>query len=291
MAMMTAALVALACAQDAPVELRWKFEPGKEMLYRFNQQQVFEMQGIGMEQSVGFQALMKVVEVAPDGIATVSFTYKGVSARGKGLLDFEYDSEKDKEPPAGAPQAAMMARMVGKSMKMKMKPTGQVVEILDYEKLVEELLAGEENEAAREMMRQMYSSDAVKSQMQGMAPALPEKAVKPGDTWKDSFDFKMPLPMSMAFTTVSTLKSLKDGQATLEQDVKIEFKANPDQPDQALPFEMRDAKGKGTSVFSVERGQFLSHKLVMEMTLVVAGNEMPMKMEQEMTLAEPKRDF
>ncbi|HYF01711.1 MAG TPA: DUF6263 family protein, partial [Planctomycetota bacterium] len=190
-----------------------------------------------------------------------------------------------------APQAAMFAKMVGKSMKMKMKPTGKVVEILEFEKMVAELLEGEENEAMREAMKQMYSGEQFKSQMQGMAPVLPEQAVKPGDTWKDAFDFKLPMPVSMTFTSVSTLKALKDGEATIGQDVKIEFKQNPDQPDQALPFEMKDAKGQGTSVFSVQKGQFLSQKLVMEMKMVVAGNEMPMKMEQEMKLVEGKKEF
>ena len=89
MATMMAAVMALACAQDAPVELRWKFEKGREMLYRFNQKQAFEIQGAAMEQAFGFTALLKVEDVGADGLATVTFTYKAVTAKGTGLMEFE----------------------------------------------------------------------------------------------------------------------------------------------------------------------------------------------------------
>lgn len=290
MSILTIAMTAVLCAQDG-AELRLKLEKGAEHLYRFTQKQSFEVQGAAMEQTIGFLLAMQVKDVAADGTATVAYTYKGVSAKATGLLEFDYDSEKDKEPPAGAPQAAMLARMIGKTLTSRISPTGKILEVMDYEKFVEGLLEGEENEALRGMMKEMFSGEAFKSQMQGMAPALPEKKVKPGDTWKDEMDYKLPLPISMKFVNTSTLKEIKDGKAVIDQDVKIEFKANPDQPDQALPFQMKDAKGRGTLVFSLDKGQFLSQKMVMEMTMDIAGNEMPMKMEQEMKLVEAKKEF
>ena len=52
--------------------------------------------------------------------------------------------------------------------------------------------------------------------------------------------------------------------------------------------EIKDGKGKATSVFSLDKGCFVSQKSAMEMTIAVQGQAMPMKTVVELTLVSRK---
>jgi len=284
-----ALLLALPLAQDK-VELRWKWEKGQEYVYKSSQKTLLEFGGQPMDQQMGYKYSLTVAGVAESGEATITVKYLAVVTKGTGPTgEYDYDSEKDKEVPTEGP-AAMQAKMVGQSFTMKMTPAGRVTDVQGYDKVLEAMTKGdgEENAAMRAQLKQMFNNETFKGMMQQMAPPLPDQKVGKGDTWANDFTVKMPMIGGMMFTMKSTLADLKENNAQIDQDIKIELKGGDKDNPLAGLIEMKDAKGKASAVYSVDKGCFLSQKSAMEMKLAVQGMEMPMKTSVELTLVSRK---
>jgi len=284
-----ALLLALPLAQDK-VELRWKWQKGQEYVYKSSQKTLLEFGGQPMDQQMGYKYSLTVTDVAESGEATITVKYLAVVTKGTGPTgEYDYDSEKDKEAPAEGP-AAMQAKMVGQSFTMKMTPAGRVTDVQGYDKVLEAMTKGEgeENAAMRAQLKQMFNNDTFKGMMQQMAPPLPDQKVGKGDTWANDFTVKMPMIGGMMFTMKSTLSDLKENNAQIDQDIKIELKGGEKDNPLAGLIEIKGAKGKASAVYSTDKGCFLSQKSAMEMKLAVQGMEMPMKTSVELTLVSRK---
>jgi hypothetical protein len=92
----------------------------------------------------------------------------------------------------------------------------------------------------------------------------------------------------MNFTLKSKLADLKDANAHIEQDIKVELKGGDKDNPLAGLVEIKDGKGKATSVYATDKGCFVSQKSAMEMKIAVQGQEMPMKTVVELTLVSRK---
>ena len=291
--LMTAAL--LLSTQDGKVELKWKFEKGRELTYKQTQKQSMEFAGTAMEQESSQTQVWTVKDVDADGTATIETKCVAVASKASGAMEFEYDSEKDKEVPEN-PQVKMMAKMVGKVFTLKMTPSGKIVEMKGFDALMEEMLKelGEDVGPMKEMLKQMLSDDTMKSAMQQLAPMLPEKPVGKGDAWKNDLTLKFPMIGAMKFGVASTMTDLKDGEAHIGQTWTIELKGDDADKDNPLGglVKITDSKGKAAIVFSASKGCFVSQKMTMEMTMDAGGQQIPVKTESEMKLVDrPKKNF
>jgi hypothetical protein len=290
MKLIVSALALLVFAQDEKLELRWKWEKGRELIYKTQQKTIMELGGAPMGQEISNTYSMTVTSVAENGDATVTMKYLALGAKGNGPTgEYDYDSEKDKEPPTTGP-AAFQAKMLGQSFVMKMTPTGKVTDVQGFEKILEEMLKGQpadDGGATKMQLKQMFSNDAFKGMMQQMAPPLPDAKVGKSDTWNNEFTVKVPMLGSMNYVMKSTMSELQDKKATIDQDIAISLKpgADKDNPFAGM-IEIKDAKGKAQSVFSASKGCFLSQKTTMEMLIGVGGQAMPMKTVSEMKLVE-----
>ena len=284
-----AAIALLLSLQEAKVELRWKWQKGQELVYKTTQKTLLEFGGQPLDQQIGYTYSMTVQDVTESGEATIVMKYLGVVAKGTGPTgDYDYDSEKDKEPPADGP-AAMQARMIGLSFTMKTTTQGRVTDVQGYDKLLEAMTKGtEDNPAVKAQLKQMFNNETFKGMMQQMAPPLPEAKVGKGDKWASDFTIKMPMIGAMTFSMASTLAELKENNAQVDQDIKVELKGGEKDNPLAGLVEIKDAKGKASGIFSLEKGCFLSQKSSMDMTLGVQGQQMPMKTVVELKLVSRK---
>jgi hypothetical protein len=278
MKLLGAALLLVLSAQDK-VELRWKWQKDQELVYKSSQQTKMEFGGQPMEQQMSYTYSMTVTDVAESGEATIRVKYLAVATKGAGPQgEYDYDSEKDKEAPSEGP-AAMQAKMVGQSFTMKMTPVGRVTDVQGYDKVLEAMMkGGEDNPGVRAQLKQMFSNDTFKGMMQQMAPPLPEEKVGPGDGWANEFTVKMPMIGGMMFSLKSKLADLKENNAHIDQDIKVELKGGDKDNPLAGLVEIREGKGKASSVYSLEKGCFLSQKSTMEMKMTIKNNEMPIEM-------------
>jgi hypothetical protein len=283
-----ALLLSAATAQDGTTDLRWKFQKDQELLYKSTQKTSMVAGGQGIKQEMSTTISMTVTEVDEKGAGTITARYVALSAKSEGPQEYDYDSEKDKEAPT-EPPLSLMARLVGQSFTLKMSASGRVLEVKGFDKILDTMVKGDENAAA--MMKQMFSDEAYKGMMQQMTPPLPEGKVAKGATWANDFSIKMPFLGNIKFCMNSTLTDIKDQNALVDQEITIELKPGDDKDNpMAGMVEIKNSKGKSTSVFSIERGCFLSQKGRMEMTLSAGGQEMPLLTESEFTLVEKKKN-
>ncbi len=283
LALLLPALVA--AAPQEKVELRWKWEKGQELVYKFQQKTVLELLGRPIEQQMGYTYSMTVSEVSDAGEATLTMKYLAVSTRGSGPRgEFDYDSERDKDVPADGP-AAMNARMVGQSFTMKMNSLGRVTDVQGFDKVLQAIMNGQEPDP---QFKKMFSNDAFKGMMQEMAPPLPPTKVGKGDVWETDYVVKRPIIGAMKFTQNSKLKDVKDGNAAFDQDIKVELgKGEADTP-YAGVLELKDAAGKASAIFSIEKGCFLSQKSALELKIADQTQVVPMKTVVELKLISRK---
>ena len=276
--------------QEEKVLLQWKFQEGMKHRYRMTQKVTMDFDGTLMVQEQSFTYEMWVKGVDEKGTATVEMKYESMAVKATGLAEYEYDSEKDEDPPDELGGAAVTG-LLGKSFTMKMTPSGRVVEVQGLDKLLGKLLEGEEG--ATPMLRQMLSDKSMKSMLQQMSPPLPEKKVGKGDRWKDTFAIDFARVGKMEFTLDSTLGGVKDGKAKIDQDVKIKLKpAEGDDEDPSQGgVEIMEMKGRAGTIFSIKRGLFLSSESTIKMKLSARGNEVPIEIEGRFELVENKREF
>jgi len=287
MKVFAASLVLLLAGQDK-VELRWKWTKGQELVYKSSQKMVMEFGGAPMEQSMGYTYSMTVNEVADSGEATLTIKYLAVVAKGSLPVEYDYDSEKDKEAPADGP-AAMQAKMVGQSFTMKLNPLGRVTAIQGYDKVLDAMLKGapEDNPQMRTQLKQMYNDEAFKGTMQQMFPPLPESKVGKDDPWKSEFIVKVPMLGGMTFTQDSKVTDVKEGNAHFDQDIKVEMKGEKENP-LAGVMELKEAKGKASAAFSADKGCIVTQKSTMAMKMTVQGNPLTMSTTGEVRLVSRK---
>lgn len=285
---------ALLLSGQEKVELKWSFEKGRELTYKQTQKQTLELFGSVMDQETSQILGWKVTDVAADGTATIETTCLAIAMKAAGAMEFEYDSDKDKELPEN-PQVRMMAKMVGKTFTIKMTPKGKILESKGVDALLDDMLKefGDDAGPMREMLKQMLSDDTMKSSMQQMAPMLPQGPVAKGDKWKDEFTLKFPMIGGMKFGVASTLQEVGGGQAKVDQDWTIELKAGEENENPlGAVFKITDSKGKAQLVFSLDKGHFISQQIEMTMTMEANGQQIPVKTKSEMKLVDrPKKKF
>ena len=285
------AVLLLALSTQEKVELRWKWQKGQELVYKSSNRTLMQFGGQPIDQQMGYTYSMSVTDLSESGEATILAKYTAVVAKGVGPGgEFEYDSEKDKEPPADGP-AAFQARMVGQSFTMKMDAQGRVTEVKGYDKVLEAMMKGAGDEAApmKMQLKQLFNNDIFKGMMQRMAPPLPDRKVGKGESWTNDFVVKMPMLGGMKFAMKASLTDLQGGSATIDQDVQISI-AGENKNDNPLAglMEIKDGVGKATAVFSIEKGCYLSQKSTLDMKISAGGTEMPMKSVVELKLVNPK---
>jgi hypothetical protein len=285
MKLLSAAFLLLAFPQDK-VELRWKWQKGLELVYQSSNRTLMQFGGRPIDQQMGYTYSMTVTNLSESGEATILVKYLAVVAKGAGPGgDFAYDSEKDKEPPAEGP-AAMQARMIGQSFTMTMNALGRITEVKGYDKVLEAMMKdlGDDAGPMKMQLKQMFNNDIFKGMMQRMAPPLPEGKVGKGDTWTDDFVVKMPMLGGMKFAMKATLAGVEDGKASIDQDVQIGLVGETNDNPLAGLMEIKDGAVKGTAVFSIEKGCYLSQKSTLDMKIGAGGTEMPMKSILELKL-------
>jgi hypothetical protein len=275
--MRAVAALALLLLQDAPVELRWKFPAGAER--RFRLRQTFDLGGLALEARDLIAVSLK--EAGADGAVVLRARYDAVALKSTGVQKYDYDSERDKEPGAD-PNARMVATLVGQGFEFRMNPLGEVLEVKGFDRLLDGMVraaGGQQEEAlAQQLFKQMYTDGVMKTRLQQISLGLPAGKVRPGEEWENALRMVLPIVGPVKLKGRSRIASLKDGDAAIEQDLKVEgVDVDPNNPLAGL----YDVKGRKISagwVFATGPGCSRSVQLDLDLDLTTPGTTVPLKL-------------
>jgi hypothetical protein len=270
-------LLLLTALQDAPVELRWRFPAGEERRFRLHQ--VFDLGGLQLDARDVLALSLK--EAQADGVSLVRARYDAVAMTSTGVQKYEYDSEKQRDPGSD-PNAKMLATLVGQSFEFRMTPMGEILEVRGFDRLLEGMVraaGGQQEEAlALQLFKQMYTDAVMKTRLQQMSTGLPAAKVKPGEPWENALRLVLPIVGPLKLKGRSTIASLKDGDAVVDQDLRVEgVEMDPNNPLAGL-YDIKGKKVSSKSVFSVTRGCSRSVQLDLDLDMTTPGTTVPLKL-------------
>lgn len=289
-----AALAATGSAASAQqVTLQWKYVDGSELVYRMRNYQEMEMpEGPGGSVSEQTQTMRwSVLEVAPNGDATMRITTERIQVNMEGPMgNVAYDSATDEAPTN--PMAQIFAAMAGLSYTLVIGSDGTVKSVQGIEEVRDAIFSAlppEVSAMAQGMLDQMFTEETMTSMMQQSIHVFPQEPVGPGDSWQNSFGFRLPMIGTMTTNLDFTVDAIeeRDGRtvAVISTTGEMTF---GDDPDSQLAGMMAIGNTAmiGSFVFDVDRGITLESNtsMTMEMTVAAGGQEMVMGMVQTTTL-------
>ena len=283
--------ILLAAAPQEKVKLEWKWKKGETLRYEMTQSSTTPTGAGEMKQEQLFGMTMAVEEVGGDGAGSLKVTYDRVKILMSGMMETDYDSDRDKEPPTEG-TGKLMSGFLGESVTMKMSTRGEVLEVKGFDALIEKVAKSApegQGDMMQQMMKQAYSDENMASMMQQGYTVLPKDPVAVGDSWESQGTFPMPMMGKMKVTTKCTLKEIRDGgkEAVIAQANKIEVDPEAENPMQGV-LEVKDAAGTYEVIWSLERGAMTSMKGDMKMVMSAGGQEIKTTNTTEMKWA-PKK--
>jgi hypothetical protein len=203
------------------------FDPGKEVLLRFNLEKgrsyayeialgiAQEMQERKMNTGMNWKYTIQVIN-DKGSLKTLKVIYDRIGMSmdmGGQKMEFSSDS------PAGDPSnplnmvTNLFSAMKGKSFTMKVDANGQIKEVNGIDQLGEELVTGLNLPAASkdrmlQSFRSKFNENDVKETFSQTFSMLPNKKVKPGDSWERESMTRVG-PTKGKLLTVYTVRSIK----------------------------------------------------------------------------------
>jgi hypothetical protein len=182
----------------SPVTIRFHPTEGLSKSFRadFDMDMDMEADGedVGMSMKMGVEFTLSVESVDESGAAKVKATYDALSMNlrvsTKNVDErMRYDSKTGVADPA---RMNVLGKMVGRSLRMQLRPDGSVAKLEGLNELLREIGGGP---AAKnlESMSGMYEQ---------MTMFFPDHPVDNGDTWTKTYETRLPAPMKMELDCV-----------------------------------------------------------------------------------------
>jgi hypothetical protein len=270
-------------AQDTTLRYRWT--KGEVVRYRTTTQTDMTMSGIpgmgDMNVTTSMVQVTKMVtdSVAADGTATVKVTYESVkmSMSIPMMGDVVFDSANP-AAAAGNPIAEglkPLGALVGQEFTITSSPLGKILKIDGLGPIFDKVKAQLEASGAgagglggANNLSSILSEDAQRSTMQQASAPFPEKPIKAGESWDNSF--KIPNPFGQQLVAYKyTLKDVTGDTARImtAATVKPDGPATPMGP---MTVTMGDGTGQGEITFDVKSGRARKTVSTLSMPLAMA---------------------
>jgi hypothetical protein len=278
-------LSASASVQD--VTLRYRWAKGDTARYRLTMNSAVTMSGLpgGMGDVTLNTRIAQVLrndveDMSGDGAATIRQTFESVRVEiDTPMGKMQYDSAAP-ESAAGDPGSAlvkdMYAGLVGESIVIVMSQSGEVRKVDGMSRLAEKMFAKLPGQAMGPMgdsLKAGLSDDAMKIILSQGFGQLPEKPVKPGDTWNTQMTVPNPMIGGMTTKMASTLKAVDASQmATIVTKVAIaQDTSKPAANPMGFTVQMSEGTGAGEILFDAARGQLQRGTTELTLPMTMSG--------------------
>jgi hypothetical protein len=298
----TALAVRMASAQEAGKIFRWKLKPGETLKFCMAQDMAQNIHmgdgkpATAITTKMTMDMAWKVDTVDDKGMITLDQLIERIQMKvqsAQGVI-MEYDSASGKEPEG---MTKMIAPMFDAMLKKPFRTTFSSRGELKKVKLPQGMLEGL-NKSTGGQMGSLLSEDTMKQF--GMMSVFPEGTVKPGQTWTQETNIKVPVIGNQVVKTTFRYDGpeARDGKTldkiSVTQSMKSEGKkpAGEGKEDEKKGmFGFNGTEGKGVLLFDNVAGRLVEVKMDMKMKLDmnVMGQKVTQDMDMKMRLS-PRPD-
>lgn len=287
----SAALLVAASAAAQSVSLKPKFTSGRtdflELVEDVDQSMKGGMAGPdGMSMKIKQAFVVKrAVDAAEKDKARIKFTYDRIlSGFDAPMMAIDYDSDSKNNDVDAAPYEDVYKIVLGESVVAEVGPDGRTTNVSGMKNIIAKVEEKVSNNPFWAQIKSHMSDDSFGVQMvNARFGLLPDKEVKPGDTWTATLREKMPGMGTLVRELKCTLKGVdkKDGHtiATIEYEGKVSSEAskNPEDDVNAMGMSAKVESGetKGQAEFDVDAGDFVRSQADSKMNLAIAMRGAP----------------
>jgi hypothetical protein len=281
-----AMIVSLTTAEaDAQTPLRWKFKLGDKLDYHMVEEMTLTTRGAPLDETSTplhqeMDMTWKVVGVKDDGEAVIEQKFHDVTLKMTGPRGekIEYKSGGDE---ATASLAAMVAPIYDALTKgvfeFTMTARGEIKNV----KVADEVLEALKNSPGAAMLGDIATAEGLQRMLVKWALVLPEKAPKPGETWRSRVELKSPAGGEQIVESSYRYEGTKeiDGRtfAVFRPGLEITFSGKD-----GTPTKVKEQESTGEILFDVQAGRLASATLKRGLTMdvTVAGQTVEQKVKQ-----------
>lgn len=295
-ALALAALIAPAFAQDAGTKLEWKLEPNKTFYQTMTTttDQTMKVMGsdIKQKQEQTFYFSWTPVKKNDDGSWEIKQKIEGVKMRIEiGGQPIEYDSTKEGQQTSTA-LSEFFKQLVGSEFTLTVDKNFKVTKIEGRDAFLKKLTGA--NPQMEALLKQILSEDALKEMADPTFAAIPNKEVKPNESWEK----KSTLNMGPIGTYENNYKYTFEGKKennkpTIKVETTLKYTPPADNVQSGgLPFKIKSAtlaskNAGGTITFNPDSGRVEDSNMKVEMegdlNIEIGGQNTAVKLNQTQT--------
>jgi hypothetical protein len=271
------------------VELRWRGRPGDVLRLRLTMTQTMtnSMMPEPFETETSMVMRQEVMEVSEEGVGSLDVAYEAIRMKAGAPAALDYDSSrKGDAAKANDPTlAAMFEPLLAADVRMKITPSGEILEIAGLEHAFDGMEAAAPGMG--EMFEKTFGGESLKRMVE--VTVFPEKTLVAGDTWQRDVELEVPMLGTMAVHFDNVLEG-KEKRGTAEcARIGVRGTMELEMADPASPAKVTldESTFSGTLFIELERG-FLQESQIestMSFTMSIPGGEgmtMEMEMQQRM---------
>ena len=250
-------------AQELALKYTWP--KGEELRYTFTTESTVAMSGLpGVGDMTVGNTIVQVHQmtgdsVAADGVATVRMRIEAIkmtSSTPMGSVNYDSAAPATATDSTAAMLASVYGPMIGANLTATMAPNGVVRTLEGMAKLKETAQAVQQATAGLGLGgADLLSDEAMKSTYRNFG-SLPDKPVKPGDTWKSEVTIPNPLgaqTVSSTFTAKGVEKL--DGRDVVRIGVVEVIKTAPGGTMGPMSVQVGDGTSQGDVLFNAKLGR------------------------------------
>lgn len=259
--------------------LRYRWTKGQSLRYRTVQESNIAMSGIPGAGDMTITTTMTEVhlitasDVAADGTATLSVKFESMKLDvGTPMGNMSVDSAASGTPdPMLADAQKMLQAVIGESVTMVMSPTGAIKSVDGMARLSAKLKAAmPTGSPVAQSLDAMMTDDSFKGTMGQSFANLPDKVVKPGETWQTTLTVPNPLG-AMTSANTFTAKGVEsvDGKDVTRIGVAQKVSVAPGGSIGPMSVTVSDGTGDGDLLVDHRLGQVVrsTTRLTLPMTM------------------------
>jgi hypothetical protein len=257
---------------DGSISLKFNFQKGTKYKYIVKNRQTIseELMGkqISVDQDMGMESTYSVTGAEGDN-KKLSVTYDRITMKSNNSFrNMSYDSD---DTAHSSPEMRRLGDMLHRTFSMTVNEKGQIVALDGFK----ELMPGSGENVP-------ISDSSLRSMMQQAFYIYPDKPVKPGDTWNNSYKASLGI-VDMNTDNTFKLISVKDGIAHIEMSSKISSQPNNEEQ---VKMSLEGVQTGGLDV-DIASGLLVGSVLSQQIkgTFEMNGNKMPVEISSDINVS------